>query len=114
MAPIVLAAMMAATTSPEPIGAEPIRLETLVRPGGVDVQVIGLSSLPLSARYRLEVSGGTGNRSTQSGNVRLTPGRTAVLIRTRISSGSDGDWSARLIVEPEQGASYERRAGAGR
>lgn len=100
----VLAGIVSAAAAPQPI-----HLEAVPNAGGVEVQVIGRSDVAAAARYQLVVtSGSSGNRSTQSGVARLQPGQTAVLVRLRMSSGDQGQWSVRLSVEPESGEPYVR------
>lgn len=68
--------------------------------------VVGESAVPLLASYELEASSGTGNRSVQSGTVRLVPRKRVVLV-TLSMGGSSKSWNATLKVSHEAG-SYEQ------
>lgn len=77
---------------------------------GVDIKVVGSSATSLEAHYSLEVSsnsGGGTNRSVQSGDVRLLPGVAVTLVTLALGDLSRGEWTARLTVEPRNGAPYE-------
>lgn len=90
---------------------QPIELDVNSHGEGVEVRVLGRSEVAAVARYRLVVtSGSNGNRSTQSGQARLAPGRDATLVRLRMDGGDGKDWSVHLVVEPEGGVAYERSA----
>ena len=68
--------------------------------------VVGESAVPLTARYELEASGGNGNRSVQSGTVRLLPGQRVTLVSLSMS-GLPETWAAKLRVSHD-GGSYEQ------
>jgi hypothetical protein len=87
----------------------PIRLIAEEEGSHVKLRVVGLSDAPYSARYSLDVrsgADGSGNSSTQSGQVRLAPGVSATLISLSVSAPS-GTWNAKLRVEPDGGPAYE-------
>jgi hypothetical protein len=71
--------------------------------------VVGESAVPLIARYELEASSGSGNRSVQSGTVRLQPHQRTVLVSLRMS-GPPAGWAAKLKVNLD-GSSYEQAVG---
>lgn len=85
----------------------PIRLEAHADGGGVELRVIGEATEQVAARYSLEVSNGSGNRSRQSGHARLVPGAPIVLLRLRLANPAVPDWEAHLVVEPSDQESYE-------
>ena len=68
--------------------------------------VIGESAVPLTARYELEASSGNGNRSVQSGTVRLLAGQRVELVKLNMSGSTHG-WAATLRVN-HNGGSYEQ------
>ena len=105
--PAALVAAIAAVAAPggPASQAAPVRLVAHAVEGGVRITVEGLSAAAFAGSYRLQVSGGSCNRSTQSGTVRLRPGVPATMVTTRISA--NGGWTARLLVEPANAAAYE-------
>jgi len=84
----------------------PVLLTTETSDAGVALRVIGDSDEAIDVRYTLEVEGGTGNHSTQSGTARLQPGREAVLATVQLGPRSIESWHATLRVETGAGASY--------
>jgi hypothetical protein len=89
--------------------SQPIYLVTSESGTGVRIEVVGETSAPVTARYELVASSGTGNRSVQRGDVRLTPGQRVVLLSLGMGNADTG-WTARLKVE-RSGGSYEQVAG---
>lgn len=85
--------------------SQPVRMETRTLPDGVEVLVVGSSETPVGASYKLEVASGT-NRSSQSGNVQLRPGKAVTLVRQRLGGSMAADWTARLQVDLQDGQSY--------
>lgn len=113
LGPAAFALIPAALAAGQP--SAPIDLVAETAPAGVTLRVVGRSSAPMEAQYRLEVSSGPGagsNRSTQSGSVRLEPGEERVLLTTRLGGVAERDWRALLTVTPRTGEPYriERRA----
>lgn len=68
--------------------------------------VVGESPVPVTARYELEASSGDGNRSIQTGTVRLLAKKRVILVSLSMS-GSTQSWSATLRVDHD-GRSYEQ------
>ena len=107
----MIAAAFAATTAggAEQPDARPVRL-TVARAGNMlKLTVVGSASVPVAARYTLHVSSDVtsgGNRSTQSGEVRLEPGKAVTLISIAVGNARDGNWLAVLDVQPSTGAAY--------
>lgn len=88
------------------LAAQPVQLISRPTPGGIELTVIGASPTPLSASYSLTVTGGSGNRSTQSGRVRLLPGQRVTLVSLALSGKNGITWSAMLHVEANGYAPY--------
>ena len=92
--------------------AAPIRLVSEPVAGGIRLQVVGASDLPVEAAYSLEVTSGAAsrNRSLQRGTARLAPGVPAILVT--LTLGDAAGWTAVLKVTPETGAPYEQTQSA--
>lgn len=88
----------------------PIRLE-VQQPGAerVQLRVVGSSGVAVAAKYRLTVETGSGNRSSQGGQVSIRPGQQVVLVDLTVSAGSPAKWSAVLDVEGDDGSRYQER-----
>lgn len=108
---LLAAAMMAgapASTAGKPNA--PVHLVTETVANGVRITVVGRSASAVDAKYALEVSssaGGSNNRSTQRGSVRLRPGVPVTMMTVVLGTGKGGGWTARLKVEPADAAAYE-------
>lgn len=110
-ATLLLSALMTSGASPQQ-AERPIRLVSEEIAGGVRLQVVGASDVPVEASYSLEVSGGGAggtNRSVQRGTASLRPGQSATLVTLTLKNGQ-ADWSATLEVDPADGAPYEQVA----
>ena len=100
-------------TSASPNMNHPITLNVTERDGAAELMVIGRAGEPVRATYRLEVESGTsGNRSAQSGQAELVPGREVSLVHLVLAGSGAAHWQARLTVEPEGGPAYEEVAKA--
>jgi hypothetical protein len=84
----------------------PVRLDVQAAGEAVRIMVVGEAEAGFAGRYRLEVTTGANNRSTQSGTVRLMPGQRAILATVTVSVGQ-GQWEADLFVEPGDGIAYK-------
>jgi hypothetical protein len=120
MLPRLLATLLALMTAPAAAGdtadpAAPVRLVAEDAGDAVRLRVVGESPRAFEGEYALEVSSDAaagGNRTVQRGTVRLAPGVPATLMTLTLGGGGQGGWTARLRVEPADGAAYEevRRA----
>ncbi|MGZ8283683.1 MAG: curli-like amyloid fiber formation chaperone CsgH [Allosphingosinicella sp.] len=111
----ILAAALALTAADTPSAEPPVRLVTEEAGQGIRLRVVGESAVPFAGNYALEVTSDAaagGNRTVQRGAVRLEPGVPATLMTLTLGHSGQGSWTARLRVEPSQGAAYEevRRA----
>lgn len=89
--------------------AQPVRLNVARAGEMLKLTVVGSAAVPVAARYTLHVSSDVatgGNRSTQSGEVRLEPGKTVTLISIAVGNAREGNWLAVLDVQPSTGAAY--------
>ncbi len=86
----------------------PITLRAERVDGGVRLRVVGAPDRPVRARYTLEVTGGNGNRSRQSGNAELTPGQEVNLVSLTLGGNAEENWSAVLRVEADNMLGYEQ------
>jgi hypothetical protein len=93
----------------------PIRLELIEAEPGIELRVVGQSGSPYSARYALEVTSDAAagrNRSVQRGNAKLRSGAAVTLVTLKLGNLRNGEWSAKLTVEPESGPAYEEVRGS--
>jgi hypothetical protein len=90
----------------------PVRLETQQTGEGLLVRVIGQSSVDVSLRYRLKLSGGSrgGNRVDQGGAAALEAGEHPRTLATIRMTGSDP--RGRLLVQIDGGGEYEELIGS--
>jgi hypothetical protein len=101
---MMLASLVGSTSA----GKQPIYLTEEGVSGGVRLRVIGDANAPYAASFLLEVNGSTGNQSRHQGSARLQPGDTVTLSSTTFSVPADGQWHARLRVEPSGAEAYEQ------
>ena len=89
--------------------SQPIRLVADQSGDTVRLQLVGESATAVTARYELEATSGTGNRSVQRGTATLRPGERSVLVSVGLGTRGAG-WSARLKVSQPEG-DYEQSLG---
>jgi hypothetical protein len=96
---------------------QPLQLVTQVNAAGLQIRVEGDSPIDCELQYELQVesgSQGNRNRTVQRGKERLSAGRKRVVARTTVGNISQGQWTARLIVQSCRGERYEiLRSGTG-
>lgn len=111
MLKLIGAALSMATLSAggAPDGGAPIYLTASPVEGGVRFQVIGAPSAACRASFVLEVNGES-NQSRHQGSAELRPGDRAVLSTVTVGVPAQGQWRARLRVEPAGGEPYEQVA----
>jgi len=112
----VLAAGMV-TGSPQPPAPRhpPLYLEAEPRGEGIRLRVVGLSESDFEGQFSLEVRSDRatgGNTTSQRGRASLRGGVQHVFVSIVLGQVIDGNWEARLRVEPSDGEPYEvvRRA----
>ncbi len=98
------AAAVASAAAPQP--DRPIDLVAQSGPAGMEIRIVGHAATAQTVRYTLEVTDGSGNRSTQSGTARLQPAREAILATVQLGARAQGSWQAMLEVSPEKGETY--------
>ena len=104
--------MMASSAGGGGEAAAPIYLTTSPVEGGVNFQVIGAPSAAYRANFVLEVNGES-NQSRHQGSAELRAGDRAVLSTVTVRVPAQGQWRARLRVEPAGGEPYEQVAASG-
>lgn len=102
----MLASMLGTAT---PGGRAAIYLSTESVTGGVRFQVIGAPSKAFRGIFLLEVNG-DGNLSRHQGSAELQGGDRAVLSTVTVGVPEQGEWRARLRVEPAGAEPYEQVA----
>ena len=104
------AAAVATAATPRP--DRPVDLVTQSGSAGMEIRVVAHAATAQTVRYTLDVTDGSGNRSTQSGTARLQPAREAILATVRLGARAQRSWRATLRVAPEQGEAYQPSKGA--
>ncbi len=100
-------ALLLMTAAPEVQADGPIRLVVESQGEGVQLRVVGASDRAIDASYALEVASDAaagGNRTTQRGRAQLRPG---VPVTLTLGNVAQGQWMARLRVEPAGTVPYE-------
>ena len=104
-----LAFLLMADAADLPANA-PIRLVVEALGDGVQLRVVGASDRAIDASYALEVASDAaagGNRTTQRGRAQLRPGIQVTLMTLTLGNVAQGQWTARLRVEPAGAVPYE-------
>ena len=101
--------MIASSSGGAANGGAPIYLTSTPVEGGVRFQVVGAPSTAYQARFLLEVNG-AGNQSRHQGSAELRAGDKAILSTVTVGVPAQGQWRARLLVEPAGGEPYEQVA----
>lgn len=103
-------ALLLMTAAPELPAEAPIRLVVETRENSVQLRVVGASDRAIDASYALEVASDAaagGNRATQRGRAQLRPGVPVTLMTLNLGNAAQGQWTARLRVEPAGAVPYE-------
>lgn len=99
----MILAASAATAGPAP---HPLHLEVSQGDGQVVIRLVGESTIPVSARYALEVTGKS-NRSAQRGTAILRPGQPATIATLHLGDRKGDQVTANLHVVPSVGEPYD-------
>lgn len=104
-----MALLLVTDASDLPVDA-PIRLVVEPQGEGVQLRVVGASDRAIEASYALEVASDAaagGNRTIQRGRAELRPGVQVTLMTLTLGNVAQGQWTARLRVEPAGTVPYE-------
>lgn len=87
----------------------PLRLEVTTTGPTHVIEVVGESTVPCAASYKLEVrDNGGGNRSVTAGTAAISPGKPQTVATVRLGPKSSEDTVAKLEVRPCGGVNYEQ------
>lgn len=88
----------------------PVFLQIEDAQDSVEIKVIGQSESPYQAHFVLETRGNSGNRTRQSGVIKIMPNQVVTAVTVRLSvDRADADakgWTTTLTVTPPNGERY--------
>jgi hypothetical protein len=105
-----IAAVLVAAASGGASLPQPLQLKVSEVGETLEMNLVGHSALPCSARYELEVTGGpkgASNHSVQRGTATIKAGAPVTVATVRLGNPKGAEWAARLHVTPSSGDAYD-------